>query len=458
VGTSSILPNTWSESVTYEGFGNTPHWRDLSPRLGFAYDLFGNGRTAVKVGASKYLNAETVSTASSVNPINTLDSSINLTWTDNNGDKTLFNADGTVQDKDMRNGNPTQNELAPIPASETFGRLVPSTTITDAAIRNGYGRRGYSWEYSAGVQHELLPRVSVNVNYYRRPTGFNHVSTDNINIGPEHYQGPYCVTTPVDARLPDGGGWDLCGIYQLRPEAFSIPTQNVQTFTNDHLQRANSSGKRTTYNHGYDLTVNARLQGGTLIQGGINGDRALSDDCYLADLGSPQQLQTNPVTGERFCHDVTPFRPDVKLIASHPLPWWGLTVSGTYQRTPGPQRLATWTISQATARANGWAISTAPGSSAGQINAATTSFNLFQTGQQYEKPLNQLDLRLAKRFTLRSGQRLLVNVDLYNAFNSAWVYTQNGTLGTNYNISSSWLRPAQVLQARMFKLGGQFDF
>jgi hypothetical protein len=458
VGTSSILPNKWSESKTYEGFGNAPHWRDLSPRLGFAYDLFGNGRTALKVGASKYLNAETVSTAGSVNPINTLSSSINLTWTDNNGDKTIFNPNGTVQDKDLRNGDPTQNELAPIPASSTFGQLVPSTTITDAAIRNGYGRRGYSWEYSAGVQHELLPRVSVSFNYYRRPTGLNHVSSDNINIGPEHYQGPYCVTTPVDPRLPNGGGWDLCGIYQPRPEAFSIPTQNVQTYTKNHLERVNSSGERTTYNHGYDLTVNARLQGGTLIQGGINGDRAISDDCYLADLASPQTLQVNPVTGERFCHDVTPFRPDVKFIASHPLPWWGLQVSGTYQRTPGPQRLATWTISQATANANGWAISTAPGSSAGQIAAATTSFSLFQTGQKYETPLNQLDLRLAKRFTLQGGQRLLVNVDLYNAFNSAWVYSQNGTLGTNYTISGSWLRPAQVLQARMFKLGGQFDF
>jgi hypothetical protein len=457
VGTSSVLPNKWSDTVTYEGFGNTPHWRDLSPRLGLAYDLFGNGRTALKVGASKYLNAETVSTASSVNPINTLDSSINLTWTDNNGDKTIFNADGTPQDKDLKNGNPLQDELAPIPANDTFGRLEPSTTITDGRITNGYGVRGYSWEYSVGVQHELFPRVSVNANYYRRPTGLNHTSSDNINIGPEHYQGPYCVTTPVDPRLPNGGGWDLCGIYQLRPEAFSITTQNVQTFTQDHIDRANSSAKRKTYNHGYDLTVNARTHGLT-VQGGINGDRSVSDTCYLSALASPQNSQVNPITGDPFCYTVTPFRPDVKLIAAYSLPWYGLQLSSTYQRTPGPSRSATWTISQATANANGWAIATAPGSTANQIAQATTSFGLFQTGQKFEEPLNQLDLRVSKRFSLRGGQRLLVNVDLYNAFNSSWVYTQNGTLGTNYAIATTWLRPAQILQARMFKLGGQFDF
>jgi hypothetical protein len=458
VGTSSVLPNKWSDTVTYQGFGNTPHWRDLSPRLGFAYDLFGNGKTALKVGASKYLSGETVGTAGSVNPINTLDDSVNLTWTDNNGDKTIFNPDGTVQDKDLKNGDPTQNELAPIPANDTFGQLVPSTTITDAKVTNGYGVRGYSWEFSAGVQHELLPRVSVTFNYYRRPTGLNHVSTDNINIGPEHYQGPYCVTTPTDPRLPDGGGWDLCDIYQLRPEAFSITTQNVQTFTKDHIDRANSSAKRVTYNHGYDLTVNARLAIGTIVQGGINADRSVTDTCYLSALASPQNGQINPITGDPFCYTVTPFRPDVKLIASQPLPWWGLHLSGTYQRTPGPSRSATWTISQATAQANGWTITTAPGSTQAQINAATTSFSLFQTGQKFEEPLNQLDLRLAKRFNMGGGQRLLINVDLYNAFNSAWVYSQNGTLGTNYAISNTWLRPATVLQARMFKLGGQFDF
>ena len=67
------------------------------------------------------------------------------------------------------------------------------------------------------------------------------------------------------------------------------------------------------------------------------------------------------MTGERYCHTVTPFRPDVKLIAAQTLPWWGLQLSGTYQGTPGPARQANWTISQAVANQNGWTITTAPG-------------------------------------------------------------------------------------------------
>ena len=265
------------------------------------------------------------------------------------------------------------------------------------------------------------------------------------------------MTTPVDPRLPDGGGWPLCGIYQLRPEGFGIATQNVQTFTQDHLDRVSSSEKRTTYNHGYDLTVNARTPRVDRARG---HQRRPVGHRHLLSVGAGEPAEPSAQSDHRrsvlLHRDPIPAGREAHRGVS--LPWYGLQLSSTYQRTPGPSRSATWTITQATANANGWAISTAPGSTPAAIAAATTSFSLFQTGQQFEEPLNQLDLRVAKRFSLPGGQRLLVNVDLYNAFNSAWVYTQNGTLGTNYAVSSSWLRPAQVLQARMFKLGGQFDF
>jgi outer membrane receptor protein involved in Fe transport len=71
--------------------------------------------------------------------------------------------------------------------------------------------------------------------------------------------------------------------------------------------------------------------------------------------------------------------------------------------------------------------------------------------------MDQLDLRLAKRMSF-GRRRLTLMADVYNAFNSDWVFSQNGTLGTNYTVSSTWLRPTNVLTARMFKMGFQFDF
>ena len=43
-------------------------WKDLSPRLGVVYDLFGNGRTAVKVIASRYVDGIGTTLSSQVNP------------------------------------------------------------------------------------------------------------------------------------------------------------------------------------------------------------------------------------------------------------------------------------------------------------------------------------------------------------------------------------------------------
>jgi hypothetical protein len=52
--------------------------------------------------------------------------------------------------------------------------------------------------------------------------------------------------------------------------------------------------------------------------------------------------------------------------------------------------------------------------------------------------------------------RVRFDVDLFNAFNSNWPYTVNTTFSTA--ATSAWLRPTNVLQSRMFKIGAQFDF
>lgn len=446
---SEIHASKWSPAATFKGFKNVPNWKDLSPRLGFAYDVFGTGKTAMKLSVSRYVDAQTVAFAAAANPIGLLDDTESLTWTDDNGDFTIFNPDGSVQDRDFNPGT-TANELAPLPASSTFGSVVQPNTRIDDKIREGWGVRGYQWEFAGGLQHELLPRVSVSLNYYRRYTGGNTVVTDNRNIGPKDYVGPFCINVPSDPRLPNGGGFPICDIYELTQEAFDRPADNVRTFLSEF------GLEPIQFNHGYEVNVNARLPFGTTLRGGVSADRSINDDCYLAELGDPENAQKNPITGEQYCHDVTPFRPDVKLLASHVLPW-GVQVAGTYQRVFGPGEFAAWTYTQASANAAGFSLTTTAGATAAQRTSVTRTINLLQTGQQYGKGMHQLDVRLAKRF--RSGnRRLTIMADVYNAFNSAWVFSQNGTLGTNYTVSATWLRPTNVLSARMFKLGAQLEF
>jgi hypothetical protein len=446
---SEIFPSVWTGGATFEGFKDVPNWKDLSPRVGLAYDLFGNGKTALKFSVSRYVDAQTVGFAAGANPISILDDSESLTWTDDNGDNTIFNPDGSVQDRDFNPGS-TANELAPLPASSTFGSLVRSNTRIDDAIREGWFKRGYSWEFAGGIQHELLPRLSLTFNYYRRYTGGNEVVTDNLNIGPNDYVGPYCINVPSDPRLPNGGGFPMCDIYEITQAGIDRPADNFQTFLKNY------GLEPIQYNHGFELSVDARLRTGTTLKGGISADRAINNDCYAAQLGDPEAAAVNPVNGEQYCHDVTPFRPDIKLIASHTFPW-GIQTAVSYQYVFGPGEFAAWTYSQASANAAGFRLTTVTGATAAQQTTATRTINLLQTGQQYGDGMSQLDLRVAKRFTFGS-RRMTVMADLYNAFNADWVFSQNGTLGTNYVVSTNWLRPTNVLSARMFKMGFQLDF
>jgi hypothetical protein len=126
-----------------------------------------------------------------------------------------------------------------------FAKSVATTTY-DPAILNGWGLRPYSWDFTATVQHQLLPRVSVEVSYARRIYG-NFVVTDNRAVGPADFD-PFTITAPVDSRLPGGGGNVITGLYDVKPEKFGL-VDNFVTF-------ASNFGKQTEHDNGVDLSIN----------------------------------------------------------------------------------------------------------------------------------------------------------------------------------------------------------
>jgi hypothetical protein len=71
--------------------------------------------------------------------------------------------------------------------------------------------------------------------------------------------------------------------------------------------------------------------------------------------------------------------------------------------------------------------------------------------------LNQLDVRFAK--IIRFGAaRATINFDIYNAFNANTILTYNNAFAISPTGAVNWQQPTQILQARFFKIGGQFDF
>ena len=404
------------------------NWKDLSPRLGVAYDLFGTGKTAIKASVNRYVLQEGKNNTNNVHPVIAATNSVSRNWTDSNGDF-------VVQGDPL---NPALNgELGPSP-NNNFGR--PNTTLQfDPDWARGFNVRPSNWETIITLQHELLPRVGVEVSYNRRTFG-NFIVNDNLLVEPADYD-PYCITAPADSRLPGGGGQEICGLYDLKPSKVGL-VQTLRTYSGKY-------GDQKEHWNGIDVGVNLRLGAGALLQGGFSGGRQMMDECdIVGKIDNPGTYQ---------CRRESAFLPQVKLMGAYPLPWWGVQVSGAFQsQVPDPVGGGGFNYNYFGLPANYVATSAQIRPSLGRnlSSAGNVTVNVVESGTLYPGRTNQLDLRASKTF--RMGNRRIQGMfDLYNVLNSNNVLRMNGAYGSN---GAAWQRPQAIVPGRLVKFGAQVNF
>ena len=388
-------------------------WKDVTPRIGASYDLFGDGTTAIKGTINKYMLAFGLQGifGESSNPVSRMANFVTRNWNDANRD--------FVPDCDLF--NPQVNGECAAMSDLNFGKPIPTTAIDEAIIHDN---RGYNWEFSAGIQRQLVPRVSVDLSYFRRLYG-NFVVTDNRATSPADFD-PFSITAPTDPRLPNGGGYQVNGLYNLNPARVGR-VDNLITQASDY-------GKQIERWNGFDLTMNARLRDGAVLQGGLSTGRTLTDDCEV------RRALDNP--SELYCRTQTPFLTQFKLLGAYTVPRVDLQVSATFQSVPGPQIIANYIAPNAAVQPSlGRPLS---------AGASNVTVNLVSPGTMYGERLNQLDFRIAKILRAR-GIRAALNLDIYNVTNADTVLTQNNNYAT-------WMVPQSILQARFARISAQVDF
>lgn len=406
-GDAQTLPaNTMLPERHFESVDKINYFHDLSPRIGVSYDLFGSNRTAVKASLNRYI--ANLESAQNRHPTALAFTNTTRDWNDANGN--------FIPDCDLRNFQ-VNGECGRL-ANLNFGSLTTNPTQFDPAVDGGWFNRGDNWEFSTSLQHHLMDGMGVELGFYRRWWG-NQTVTDNLLTTPADYS-EYCVRTPVDPRLPGGGGQQMCGFYDLSPTKVGA----VQNF----VTHAKTYGDEVRVYNGIELNLNARLPKGVQLTGGAISERISTETCYVVD--SPQQL---------FCSNTPPFRTTVKLMGVYPLPY-GIQVSGAYQAIPGPAFNGTATFSRNQILGLDRPLST-----------STVTLPIVEPNQSFSTYIHKLDTRFSKIFRLGEA-RLTGSLDIMNVFNGA------GVLDVNTNVGPNWLDPTRVMGGRLFRFAARYDF
>jgi hypothetical protein len=439
-GPAALAPD---RDITFPAQDGWP-LHDLSPRLSAVYDVTGQGTTAVKASLNRYVLAmgPDAGYARLGNPGRNLVMSATRTWNDANGD--------FIPDCDLTAATPGRNgECGPL-SNAAFGTGIATLNVDEDAV-TGWGKRRFNWETSVGVQHELMPNVSLDVTYFRRWYG-NFDTTVDLATTPADFD-RYSVTAPMHPDLPGGGGYVLDGLYDIKPEVFGRPIEPLVTLSREY-------GKERDYWDGADFVLNARPGAGTFFQGGVSTGRRVEDNCdivskaSLVAVSARGALTTSRATPSTlFCRREEPLATRFKGYGAFTIPVVDVQLAATYQNKQGGEVLAEYTFTNADIMPSlGRPLS--GGESSVDVGLVSPGqYGRWQNQTQGEvtgERLQQVDFRISKLMNF-GGARARLNLDIYNAFNANSILVYQETF-------DQFLDPAEILVARFFKFSAQFDF
>jgi hypothetical protein len=429
--------------ITFDQTEGVNAYNDISPRVGVGYDVFGNGRTALKLRWGKYLGfASNDPPFTSTNKGATIVATVNRNWTDIDNDKVV---DCDLLNNVRQRPAPAAGELfavddcAAVTGNDANFGKPGAATVVDPDLLSGWGVRTFDYQTEVTLQQEVLPRVSAEVSYIHR-TFHGFMVTDLLGRNFRTDWVNYTITAPVDDRLPGGGGYPIT-VYLNNSTA---PTQN-------NLKREESvstTGKeRDAYYDGVNFNVNARMRNGLFVSLGTQTGRRVDDRCNIVINFNNGTTGPNP----RGCNDYNPWQTTIRGLGSYTIPKIDVLVSATFRSQPPLELSANWIVPNTTVRTllGGTLPSNLLATGNSTIDLTDPDHRIFASNRR-----TQMDMRFAK--VIRFGRtRTDVGIDLWNLFNTNYATAYEGDYGP---VGSTWQNPTSVYAPRFVRLNFTVGF
>lgn len=536
-GKTCVGPDVWTDfsyclnDPALGDDGSGVSFNDITPRWGVAWDVFGTGKTAIKYSMGKYLQGSSASgiyTATNAAGAGRTINSYQRVWRDLNGNRRVdcnlkvpavapaagqalpsngecgspvipFGGTAATAAANSRRFGRSPNDLDELGLAVGLGTLYCGQNERSmsqfirsycdnylaaggSTLINGWGKRQYEWQYSIGIQHELLPRLSAEVTYNRRDKG-NVTVTDALLSGCDLYSSTagaastqqqcldnlmnfrspdfdfFGVRAPVDPRLPDGGGYVIDGIATQKVGVVIPAGAGVNAIT------IAPKGSIRDYWNGVDTNFVWRSARGLRVSGGTSTGRRVIDNCGLVvDAAGGQEVRG--AQGLRACNRPRPFQTNLRGTASYTIPRLDVLISSTFSMRPGVEVFANYTIDVVD-------VVWAPGSQSrigttALVGGAATVQRDLNFIDVYGERITLIDLKVAKNIRFH-GKRANIGVDIYNALNSdaARAYCNTfpnpargieGCGATATNNLVEWGEITNIVTPRYARLQVRFDF
>ena len=385
-GVKAYLPAQSSPAGTFVGarsFAEMDVYNfklNVAPRIGVSYDLFGEGRTALKAYYGRFYNQFGSEIAESVNQNARID--VQVPWVDRNGNLKLDPGELTLTNFTGFSG--------------VFPRMDSGAS------------RPYSDEMNIGVDHQLVRDFAVSVSYHRRQ--------HRNGLGIVDLARPSSAYTAVARTYNDPQrGPQTLTVYSLDP---ALVTRRDRVITNVDVLESNYDGVLFSFNK--RMSNRWQMLGGLTLQKheGFNHSGTYTNPGSNTDLNNPNYRLNRD--GSAIFTDI-PW--SFNLSGSYQLPY-EVQLSGKYQARDGDPLMRTITI-------------------AGLPQGSDVVWVQPRGVDRTETVNKFLDMRVMKRFQLGTA-RLEGSVDVFNLLNGNHVLAQNEGIGTTIGRPSRILAPRIV--------------